>query len=58
MNENFTNLRETSKIVRQLIKDPTKLCDCCMSEWEWTTLQEEKLCDECYKEKYVKTEVG
>ena len=50
--------RETSKTIRLLIKHPTKLCDCCMSQWEWTTLQEEKLCDECYREKYVKTEVG
>jgi hypothetical protein len=57
MNDNFT-IRETSKMVRLLIKDPTKLCDCCMNEWINFTLQEEKLCDECYKEKYGKTNLG
>jgi predicted amidophosphoribosyltransferase len=57
MNDNFT-IRETSKMVRLLIKNPTKLCDGCMSEWTNFTLNEEKLCEECYKEKYVKTEVG
>jgi hypothetical protein len=47
--------RVLSKANRAAIKDPSKLCDCCMNEWEWTTLQEEKLCDECYGEKYGKT---
>lgn len=49
--------RVLSKANRAAIKDPTKLCDCCMNEWEWTTLQEEKLCDGCYGEKYGKTKV-
>lgn len=50
--------RDVSKVQRKAIKDPTKLCDCCMSEWTWNTIKEEKLCDECYGEKYGKTEVG
>jgi hypothetical protein len=50
--------RILSKATRVAIKDPTKLCDCCMSEWTWNTLEETKLCDECYEEKYGKTEVG
>lgn len=57
MNDNFT-IRETSKMVRLLIKDPTRLCDCCMSEWNNFTLKEEKLCDECYEEKYGKSNLG
>ena len=50
--------RLISKATRQAIKDPTKLCDCCMSEWTWNTIEEQKLCDECYKEKYGKTKLG
>lgn len=50
--------RLLSKATRQSIKDPTKLCDCCMSEWTWNTLTEQKLCDECYGEKYGKNKVG
>ena len=50
--------RVLSKANRAAIKDPKMLCDCCMSEWTWNTMQEEKLCDECYEEKYVKTKVG
>jgi protein-arginine kinase activator protein McsA len=46
--------RALSKANRKCIKDPMKLCDECMNEWSWYTLQEEKLCNECYKEKYVK----
>jgi|688.fasta_scaffold628533_3 hypothetical protein len=57
MNDNFT-IRETSKMVRLLIRDPTKLCDGCMNEWTNFTLNEEKLCDECYEEKYGKTNLG
>lgn len=49
--------RILSKATRATIKDPTKLCDCCMNEWSWNTLEETKLCDECYKEKYGKTKV-
>lgn len=50
--------RILSKATRATIKDPTKLCDCCMNEWIWNTLEEIKLCDECYKEKYGKTKLG
>jgi len=50
--------RLLSKATRAAIKDPAKLCDCCMNEWVWNTLTEEKLCDECYREKYVATKVG
>jgi hypothetical protein len=50
--------RILSKANRAAIKDPTKLCDCCMSEWTNFTLNEEKLCEECYREKYGKTKVG
>jgi hypothetical protein len=50
--------RILSKATRATIKDPTKLCDCCMNEWSWSTLEEQKLCDECYGEKYGKTKVG
>jgi len=47
-----------SKAQRNAIKDPTKLCDCCMNEWTFFSVKEEKLCDECYGEKYVKAEMG
>lgn len=47
-----------SKANRAAIKQPNKLCDCCMSEWTWFSILEEKLCDECYREKYVKTKMG
>jgi protein-arginine kinase activator protein McsA len=47
--------RMLEKAQRKTIKDPTKLCDCCMNEWTYFTITEEKLCDECYREKYVKT---
>jgi hypothetical protein len=50
--------RVLSKAYRLSIKDPSKLCDCCMNEWTNFTLAEEKLCDECHKEKYVKTKMG
>ena len=50
--------RILSKSYRAAIKDPTKLCDCCMSEWSNFTLSEEKLCNECYEEKYGKTKLG
>lgn len=50
--------RFLEKAQRQTIKDPIKLCDCCMNQWSYFTAREEKLCDECYKEKYVKTKVG
>lgn len=56
--EALKSARLLSKATRAAIKDPTKLCDCCMNEWTWNTLEEFKLCDECYKEKYGKTEVG
>lgn len=56
--------RLISKATRSAIKDPTKLCDCCMNEWSWNALMpgesflSQKLCDECYEEKYGKTEMG
>jgi protein-arginine kinase activator protein McsA len=50
--------RDVSKVQRKAIKDPSKLCDCCMSEWTSFSLKEEKLCDECYEEKYGKTNLG
>lgn len=50
--------RSLSKAYRRTIKDPTKLCDCCMNEWTWNTLEESKLCNECYEEKYGKTNLG
>lgn len=50
--------RMLEKAQRKTIKDPTKICDECMNEWTWNTLVEEKLCDKCYEEKYVKTKVG
>jgi hypothetical protein len=45
------------KVLRKLI-NPLKICDCCLNNWTNFTLQEEKLCDECYGEKYGKTKVG
>jgi hypothetical protein len=45
------------KILRKLI-NPLKICDCCLNNWTNFTLQEEKLCDECYGEKYGKTKMG
>jgi hypothetical protein len=50
--------RALSKANRTTIKDVAKLCDCCMDEWTWLSIKEEKLCDECYREKYVKTKMG
>jgi hypothetical protein len=58
LQEELKSARTLSKATRKTIKDPKMLCDCCMSEWTWNTMQEEKLCDECYEEKYVKTKVG
>jgi hypothetical protein len=49
--------RVLHKATRQTIKDPSKLCDCCMSEWTNFTLKQEKFCDEYYEEVYGKTEV-
>jgi hypothetical protein len=43
---------------RKTIREPAKLCDCCMNEWTYFSVKEEKLCDICYREKYVKTEMG
>jgi hypothetical protein len=45
------------KVLRKLI-NPHKICDCCLNNWSNFTLQEEKLCDECYGDKYGKTKVG
>lgn len=50
--------RMLEKAQRKTIKDPTKICDECMNEWTYFTIKEEKLCDQCYEEKYVKTKVG
>lgn len=58
LQEALKGARVLSKANRRAIKDPTKLCDCCMSEWINFTLAEEKLCDECYEEKYGKTKLG
>ena len=46
-----------TKILRKLI-NPLKMCDCCLNDWSNFTLQEEKLCEQCYGEKYGKTKVG
>ena len=39
--------------LRKLI-NPLKMCDTCINEWTNFTAKEEKLCDECYKHKYLK----
>lgn len=52
------NTNKKEKLQRKTIKDPTKICDECMNEWTYFTIKEEKLCDQCYEEKYVKTKVG
>jgi hypothetical protein len=45
------------KHLRKMLK-PEKMCDYCINEWSSFTLEEEKLCESCYREKYVKTKVG
>lgn len=47
---------EDAKIIFKMLRksiNPVKMCDCCLNNWTNFTLQEEKLCDECYQDKYL-----
>jgi predicted amidophosphoribosyltransferase len=55
------NTDEDDKIIFKVLRksiNPHKICDCCLGDWSNFTTKEEKLCDECYGEKYGKTKVG
>ena len=55
--ETDNNNRFIFKNLRKLI-NPNKMCDTCLDEWTSFTAKEEKLCDQCYKELYAKTQMG
>lgn len=51
------DIRFIYKNLRRLI-NPLNMCDMCLHEWTNFTAKEEKLCEQCYGEKYGKTKVG